>query len=256
MLLTTPRREHTLSVGQVLIGRAPTCQVVISDPLVSREHALIRIGLDDAFVEDLASANGVYVNNVRIFEPYQLCDGDRILVGTQELCAFALSSRKRRALPAPDPCVEPAEDPLPPTKRLDTAAVLARAARQMLDLGAPGEAERILDDHLRKILAAACDQRALPPAVCTDAARLAAALATTLGNGRWFDYAVELHYRARLPMSIEIATALAEAAGVVTEVDHVVLARYVIWLDAHRDPMKPEQAGVLCLLESLDRGEP
>jgi hypothetical protein len=255
MLLATPGGEHILTTGQVIVGRAPTCQVVIADPLVSREHALIRIGPDDVFIEDLGSANGVYVNNVRIFEPYQLCDGDRILVGTQELCAFAVSSRTRRTLPAPA-AGENAGDPIPPTLRVDTAAVLARAAQRMFDLGAPREAERILDDHLRKTLAAACASQALPPTVCADAAHLAVALATALGSGRWFDYAVELYYRARLPMGLEIAAALAEAAGVVSEVNRVALARYVIWLDANRDPKKPEHDGVLCLLESLDRGEP
>jgi hypothetical protein len=99
----------------------------------------------------------------------------------------------------------------------------------MFDIGAPREAERILEDHLRKTLGAARSSRALPPTVCADAARLAVALATALGSGRWFDYAVELHYRAGLPMSIEIAAGLAGAAGVVYEVDRVALARYVVW---------------------------
>jgi hypothetical protein len=247
-----------LTAERVIIGRAPTCEVVIQDPLVSREHALIRIKADDVFIEDIRSANGVYVNNVRIFEPHQLCDGDRILVGTQELCVFALSSRRGRTLPSPRPDrpAEDATDPIPSTQRLDTAAVLARAAQRMLDLGAPREAERILDDHLRKILAAACAKRALPPTVCTDAARLAAALATALGSGRWFDYAVELHYRARLPMSIEIAAALAEAAGVVSEVDRVSLARYVVWLHASADPRTEGHEVVLRFLESIKWSRP
>jgi hypothetical protein len=237
----------------VIIGRAPTCQVVIPDPLVSRQHALIRIKANDVFIEDLRSANGVYVNNVRIFEPHQLCDGDRILVGTQELCVFALSSRRGRTLPSPrsDRPAEDATDPVPSTERFDTAPVLARAAQRMLDIGAPGEAERILEDHLRKTLGAARSGRALPPTVYADAARHAIALATALGSGRWFDYAVELHYRAGLPMSIEIAAALAAAAAVALDVDRVALARYVMWLDANRGPEATEHEVVLSLLEPL-----
>ena len=251
--LTTPGRDHTLTAERVVIGRALTCEVVIEDPLVSRQHALIRIGPDEVLVEDLGSANGVYVNNVRIFEPYQLCDGDRILVGTQELCVFAVASQRRPTRPSP-PADGPAGDvtaPSPPTERLDAAAVLGRAAQRMLDLGAPLEAERILADYLRKTLHTARSDRRVSRAVCADAARLALALATALGRGSWFDYAVELHYRAGLPMSIEIAAALAEAASAVSEMNRVALARYVTWLDANLDPQAEEQAAVLCLLESL-----
>jgi predicted component of type VI protein secretion system len=251
--LTTPSGDQTFTAERVLIGRALTCDVVIQDPLVSREHALIRIGCDEVLVEDLGSANGVYVNNARIFEAYQLCDGDRILVGTQELCVFALASQRRRTLPCPaagSPAVD-ATAPSPATERLDAAAVLARAAQRMLDLGAPLEAERILADHLRKTLHTARSDRRVTRAVCADAARQALALATALGRGSWFDYAVELHYRAGLPMSIEIAAALAEAAGAVSEVNRMALERYVMWLDANRDPEAEEQASVLRLLESV-----
>ncbi len=104
ILLVTPNDEHVLTGERIIIGRASTCDVVILDPLVSREHALIRIGLTEVCVEDLGSVNGVYVNDVRIFEPQQLCDGDRILVGTQQLSAFAVVSRRR---PKVTPRTEP-----------------------------------------------------------------------------------------------------------------------------------------------------
>jgi pSer/pThr/pTyr-binding forkhead associated (FHA) protein len=95
VLLTTPNAEYILTAERVVIGRAPTCDVVIEDSLVSWEHAIIRIGPTAAVIEDRQSSNGVYVNDVRLSEPYQLCDGDRILVGTQQLSVFSAVSRRR-----------------------------------------------------------------------------------------------------------------------------------------------------------------
>jgi hypothetical protein len=237
----------------VIIGRAPTCDVIISDPLVSREHALIRIGPTEVFIEDLKSANGLYVNNVRIFEAHQLCDGDRILVGTQELCVFAVTSRRhptsvrvgvmRRS--------ERFGDPVPSTERLDPGAVLVRAAEHMLEKGAPQQAEQMLADHLRRTLEAARAGHALPPTACADAARHALALATALGSGSWFDYAVELYCRAGLCMSIEIAGALAEAAVAVSNVDRALLGRYMTWLRANAGPSAEEHEVLVRFLESV-----
>jgi pSer/pThr/pTyr-binding forkhead associated (FHA) protein len=251
--LTTPAGDHTLTAERVIIGRAPTCEVIISDPLVSREHALIRIGPQQVFIEDLGSSNGVYVNNVRITEPHQLCDGDRILVGTQELCVFAATSRRlptsvrlaviRRS--------DRSGDPVPSTERLDPGAVLVRAAEHLLEQGAAREAEQMLVDSLNKTLEAARKGHALPPTVCADAARRALALATALGEGSWFDYAVELHFQAGLGMSIETAGALAEAAVAVSGVDRALLGRYLAWLHTSAPSSAEEPEVVVRFLESV-----
>jgi predicted component of type VI protein secretion system len=120
--------------GKSAIGRAPTCDVIIADPLVSREHAH-RIG-QEVFIEDLQSANGVYVNNVRIFEPHQLCDGDRILVGTG-LCVFAVTSRRQpTAFGWESCCSERSGSSLPPAARY--GAVLIRAAEHRLSMVSSG----------------------------------------------------------------------------------------------------------------------
>lgn len=59
--------------------------MTIEDPLVSRQHARIIIGGDDAVVEDLGSRNGVKVNGVLLKGSARLKDGDRLRIGTQEL---------------------------------------------------------------------------------------------------------------------------------------------------------------------------
>jgi hypothetical protein len=78
-------QEFDLAKGATLIGRSAECHVTIEDPLVSRQHARIVIGGDDAVVEDLGSRNGVKVNGQAIKGTARLKDGDRLRIGTQEL---------------------------------------------------------------------------------------------------------------------------------------------------------------------------
>jgi hypothetical protein len=255
LLLTSSDSEYTLFSERVLIGRGPNCQVVILDPLVSREHALIRISASQVLVEDLHSANGVYVNNVRIFEPQILYDGDRLLVGTHELCLFSAEPR-----PKPHPrSTNPRATPIgvltatsgKTTDKTDALVVLGRVAQRMLDIGLPSEAERVVTDHLQKLLFGARSGLPVPAATCTAAARQALVLARALGSGRWFNYAVELHLRAGLRMSIEIAQALSDTAEAVSDVDHALFGHYVEWLRERVERHGPESEVVLAELEQL-----
>jgi hypothetical protein len=78
-------QEFDLPPGETILGRSPECHVSIEDPLVSRQHAKVRIQADEAFVEDLGSRNGLRVNGRPIKGLHPLADGDRIRIGTQEL---------------------------------------------------------------------------------------------------------------------------------------------------------------------------
>ncbi|MEI9940525.1 MAG: FHA domain-containing protein [Pseudomonadota bacterium] len=84
-------QEIDLPQGDTVIGRSATCQVTIEDPLVSREHARIRIAGERATIEDLGSRNGVQVGGVSLQSVHVLRDGERIRIGTQEMvfCAGA-----------------------------------------------------------------------------------------------------------------------------------------------------------------------
>ena len=55
-------REFTLGQPRTTIGRAPHNDVVIDHPAISAEHAVIGIGQDGAFLEDLNSTNGTQIN--------------------------------------------------------------------------------------------------------------------------------------------------------------------------------------------------
>ena len=84
-------QEVDLSPGDTIIGRSATCQITIDDPLVSREHARIRVEQDRLSIEDLGSRNGVQVGGRPLRGIAELSDGDRIRIGSQELvvCASA-----------------------------------------------------------------------------------------------------------------------------------------------------------------------
>jgi hypothetical protein len=84
-------QEIDLPQGDTVIGRSATCQVTIEDPLVSREHARIRIHGERATIEDLGSRNGVQVGGMSLHSMHVLRDGERVRIGTQEMvfCAGA-----------------------------------------------------------------------------------------------------------------------------------------------------------------------
>ncbi|MFO0571294.1 MAG: FHA domain-containing protein [Polyangiaceae bacterium] len=79
------KSEIALSRGELLLGRSRSCQVIVDDMLVSRHHARLLVSKTALFVEDLGSTNGIIVNESVIAGPTPLADGDRLIVGTQEL---------------------------------------------------------------------------------------------------------------------------------------------------------------------------
>jgi hypothetical protein len=78
-------QEIDLGPGVTIIGRSAACQITIDDPLVSREHARIRVDGAKITLEDLGSRNGLSVNGKPTKEVVDLADGDRVRVGAQEL---------------------------------------------------------------------------------------------------------------------------------------------------------------------------
>jgi hypothetical protein len=66
----------------VTLGRSRQCDVVLSDPNVSRQHAEIRPRGGGWMLNDLGSTNGSTLNGRRIDGPEMLKRGDEIEVGT------------------------------------------------------------------------------------------------------------------------------------------------------------------------------
>ena len=76
----------------VMIGRAPSNQIVIDHPTVSDRHAvLVRTG-DSYSLKDLNSTNGTQINGDFVTDA-ELKDGDTIRFGSV-IAVFARSDRK------------------------------------------------------------------------------------------------------------------------------------------------------------------
>jgi hypothetical protein len=74
--------RFTISRAGSVIGRSSSCDVVLANPDVSRQHA--QILCDDVegwIVEDLGSTNGVVVNGGRVDGSLRLSNGDQIKLG-------------------------------------------------------------------------------------------------------------------------------------------------------------------------------
>ena len=83
-----PRRVP-LVTGETVIGRLPTCDVVLSDPTVSGEHLSITVSRGSLHLKDLASSNGTYVDDkpLEANRPTTVDFGSSIEVGATTLVA-------------------------------------------------------------------------------------------------------------------------------------------------------------------------
>lgn len=78
-----PGRVVPIAKPRVVMGRAE-CDVVLSDPQLSRQHALIAINGTSARLEDLGSTNGTFVDEKRI-QTAELVDRSEFRIGSHEL---------------------------------------------------------------------------------------------------------------------------------------------------------------------------
>jgi adenylate cyclase len=79
--------EQTFALGSkgLTIGRQLDNDIVLNHAIVSRHHAQIELRGRQAWVRDLDSRNGVFVNRLRVKEE-NLSDGDVVTIGPFELC--------------------------------------------------------------------------------------------------------------------------------------------------------------------------
>jgi len=81
-------QQFKVTKGNAVIGRAPSVELRIEDDGMSRTHARIRAETNRAWVEDLGSRNGTFLNGTRITAPMELHDGDKIQVGRSTVIRF------------------------------------------------------------------------------------------------------------------------------------------------------------------------
>ena len=73
-----------LKGDEVIIGRDPDCELTLDDVTLSRKHAKIALHFNDLAIEDLGSANGVFVNGVQEKKSVLRVE-DRLTLGKVEM---------------------------------------------------------------------------------------------------------------------------------------------------------------------------
>ena len=78
--------SHTL-----MVGRDPTCEIIVQDRQVSRFHARISPTPEGVMVEDLGSKNGTNHNGTEVAGPVMLQDGDMLGIAVAQQFLFLTS---------------------------------------------------------------------------------------------------------------------------------------------------------------------
>lgn len=84
-LASGPLTGKLVEIASTLrMGRHPFNELSLADPGVSRYHCWLRVRDGVTSVEDLASANGTFVNGKRLRLRQPLRTGDRLRIGSTE----------------------------------------------------------------------------------------------------------------------------------------------------------------------------
>jgi adenylate cyclase len=74
-------RTLQLATGSLVVGRDPTCDLVLDDPRISRRHALLQTSGAEVTVRDLKSHAGTFVNGKKLERTWRIGGADRIQIG-------------------------------------------------------------------------------------------------------------------------------------------------------------------------------
>jgi adenylate cyclase len=126
-------RVFPLVGEEVRIGRGPENDIRLSDPSVSRDHAVIERDPQGWAIRDLGSTNGTRHNGARVHRA-PVGAGDRLKIGSFELDAEEATEGGTRVTPMDRtggaanrlPLTRPAADPgdAPPTSRVPNASIV------------------------------------------------------------------------------------------------------------------------------------
>ena len=103
--MTLPQEDYPLLVAQdgplkgqrwqlsktIMLGRDPSCDVVIVDRQISRYHARLTPTSEGVIFEDLGSKNGTHHNGTSLTAPVVLQDGDLLSIAMAQQFLFLIS---------------------------------------------------------------------------------------------------------------------------------------------------------------------
>jgi two-component system, NtrC family, nitrogen regulation response regulator GlnG len=91
-------KQLLLERGTYLVGKAPGCDLVLSDGSVSRQHLELQVTGAGVLVKDLGSTNGSFFGGAR-FSEVTVGPGAVVLIGASEL-KLATAERSHALLPS------------------------------------------------------------------------------------------------------------------------------------------------------------
>lgn len=215
--LDTPAGKQLFPPGSYTIGRADECDVVLASGRCSRHHARLVVSAERATLEDLSSANGTFVNGVRLTAKHELGNGDFVVVGGEIGIEVSIETEVTPSEPAirerSASRTEESGPHLPPTARVSMDEVLEAAADHLIANGQVELAERTLGRWLETAMAAAKGGEWHEDALADMSMRCAAKLARALPSRHWVDYVLELSATLSRPLSADQANLLNDAIG-------------------------------------------
>jgi serine phosphatase RsbU (regulator of sigma subunit) len=126
-----PGQLIELQGERMVMGRHPSCQIVLDNAAVSRNHAQILESHGTFYIEDLRSRNGTLLNGTRIQGRVEIKDDDEIRV-CEVVMRFFLGmppdSDKFKIVRAELELPEPGPNPSPTIENFDIQALVGTAA--------------------------------------------------------------------------------------------------------------------------------
>ncbi len=240
-------QEVVLKEGTAVIGRSPSCQLVLDDMLVSRKHARLLVSDVSLIIEDLSSTNGVYVNERLAEMPTVLAHGDRVLIGPVEVSIVArpLPERRSAVVPSeePDLTEESLEDTgsrrMPTTVRRDAFSTIGRVVDRMLAMGRAQVAAELIGGHLKEVLTQARSGRQIPPDLRDATTHYALQLGSLGKDPAWANLAIELNLIEKRPLRSEAVEQLVRLVRAHGLVERELLFYYQEMLRANLHRMSP-----------------
>lgn len=196
----------------MVLGRSPSCHLVVDDELASREHCRVEIAGERVLLTDLASRNGVLVNGERVKGTQELHHGDSITIGTQLLVLWRQhrTPRLTQGIASNRPPVD--DDEREATREGDIFQILHGAAQASLESDDVLGAETSARNFFVALRAAIGRGRAVPTRVLAEAIGLGLELADRSGEVRWLEQVLEVLIAARKTLAAEPASRFAELA--------------------------------------------
>jgi FHA domain len=121
-----PAHKIAVQGERFLIGRDDSCQLRPNSKLVSRWHAEISVEGEDAFLRDLDSSNGTFLNSLPVTSRVRIHDGDTVQFGPLE---FRVSIQQAAEPPRDEPAVGFDENQLPSDEELASWLIADRDER-------------------------------------------------------------------------------------------------------------------------------